>query len=245
MHHQTTSAAALNIASFRVRRARAQALASLLGTATATAAITAVAATLALAPSAARAQGQKPANEQVIVPQVERREVPLPRFPSKDFEIGLFTGVYSTQNFGSSSVSGVRLGYHITEDFFAQFAYAQTKVSDETYRQILPGGIFPTGKDTLKYYNLSAGYNVLPGEVFLGSRRAKATAVYLIGGVGSTSFNAQKRQTFNLGLGMRLLLADRWALQVDMRDHIFSLDLLGKRQSTQNLELTGGLSYFF
>jgi hypothetical protein len=44
---------------------------------------------------------------------------------------------------------------------------------------------------------------------------------------------------------MRLLLADRWALQVDMRDHIFSLDLLGKRQSTQNLELTGGLSYFF
>jgi outer membrane beta-barrel protein len=232
MNNQTTNAAALNTAS-------AKALASLLAVATVAAAV------LALAPAPARAQDQKPANEQVIVPQVERREVPLPRFPSKDFEIGLFTGVYSVQNFGSSSVSGVRLGYHITEDFFAQFAYAQTKVSDETYRQILPGGIFPTGKDTLKYYNLSAGYNVLPGEVFLGSRRAKATAIYLIGGVGSTNFNAQKRQTFNVGLGLRLLLADRWALQVDMRDHIFSLDLLGKRQSTQNLELTGGLSYFF
>ena len=122
---------------------------------------------------------QKPANEQVIVPQVDRRDVKLPRFPSKDFEIGLFTGTYETQNFGASSVSGLRLGYHITEDFFAEAAYAQTKVSDETFRQILPGGIFPTGKDTLKYYNLSAGYNVLPGEVFLGSNRAKATAVYL------------------------------------------------------------------
>ena len=197
-------------------------------------------------PGAARAQAaEKPANEQVIQPQVERRNVPLPRFPSKDFEIGLFTGVYGTQNFGSSSVSGLRLGYHITEDFFAEGVYAQTKVSDETFRQILPGGIFPTGKETLKYYNLSAGYNVLPGEVYIGSNRAKATAVYVIGGVGSTSFNQQKRQTLNFGLGMRLLLADRWALQVDMRDHIFSLDLLGKRQSTQNLELTGGLTYFF
>lgn len=233
MQNKTTNAAALNTAS---AKARAKPLASLLA---------AAAAIVALAPTPARAQDQKPANEQVIVPQVERREVPLPRFPSKDFEIGLFTGVYEVQNFGASSVSGVRLGYHITEDFFAEAAYAQTKVSDETYRQILPGGIFPTGKDTLKYYNLSAGYNVLPGEVFLGSKRAKATAVYLIGGVGSTNFNDQKRQTFNVGLGLRLLLADRWALQVDMRDHIFSLDLLGKRQSTQNLELTGGLTFFF
>ena len=209
--------------------------------------VTVVLAAFALAPMAARAQAQveKPANEQVIVPQVDRRDVKLPRFPSKDFEIGLFTGTYEVQNFGASSVSGLRLGYHITEDFFAEAAYAQTKVSDETYRQILPGGIFPTGSDSLKYYNLSAGYNVLPGEVFLGSKRAKATAVYLIGGVGSTSFNDQKRQTLNFGLGMRLLLADRWALQVDLRDHIFSLDLLGKRQSTQNLELTGGITYFF
>ena len=30
-----------------------------------------------------------------------------------------------------------------------------------------------------------------------------------------------------------------------MRDHIFSLDLLGKRQNTQNVELTGGLSFYF
>ena len=135
--------------------------------------------TFVMAPALVRAQAEKPANEQVIEPQVERRDVKLPRFPSKDFEIGLFTGTYETQNFGASSVSGLRLGYHITEDFFAEAAYAQTKVSDETFRQILPGGIFPTGKDTLKYYNLSAGYNVLPGEVFLGSNRAKATAVYL------------------------------------------------------------------
>ena len=47
------------------------------------------------------------------------------------------------------------------------------------------------------------------------------------------------------GLGMRVLLADWLSVQVDLRDHIFSLDLLGKRESTQNLELTGGLSFYF
>jgi outer membrane beta-barrel protein len=204
-----------------------------------------LAAAMTLSPLVARAQEQKPANEQVIVPQVDRRDVKLPRFPSKDFEIGVFGGTYATQNFGTSAVGGLRVGYHITEDFFAEAVYAQTKVNDELFRQILPGGIFPQTKETLTYYNLSAGYNMLPGEVFIGSTRAKATAIYLIGGVGSTKVNNQKRQTLNFGLGGRLLLADRWALQVDLRDHVFSLDLLGKRQSTQNLELTGGLTFFF
>ena len=34
-------------------------------------------------------------------------------------------------------------------------------------------------------------------------------------------------------------------LQTDVRDHVFSLDLLGQRQSTQNLEVTAGLTCFF
>jgi outer membrane beta-barrel protein len=188
---------------------------------------------------------ERPANEQVIVPEVDRREVKLPRFPSKDIEIGVFGGTYATQNFGTSAVGGVRLGYHISEDIFVEGVYAQTKVSDEAFRRVFPAGIFPQPKQKLTYYNLSAGYNVLPGEVFIGSRYAKATAIYLIGGVGSTRFFEQRRQTFNFGLGVRLMLADRWAVQVDLRDHVFSYDLLGKRENTQNLELTSGLTFYF
>jgi outer membrane beta-barrel protein len=193
----------------------------------------------------AQSPAQPPANPQVIVPEVDRRELRIPKIPSKDFEVGLFGGTYATQNFGASAVGGLRVGYHITEDFFVEAVYAATKVSDENFRQILPGGIFPSPKETLSYYNLSVGVNVLPGEVFLGRNRAKATAVYLIGGIGSTKLDTQRRQTFNFGLGMRLLLAERAAIQVDLRDHVFSLDLLGKRQSTQNLELTTGFSWYF
>jgi outer membrane beta-barrel protein len=191
-------------------------------------------------------QPARPANEQVVVPQVERRDVKLPKFPSKDFEVGAFAGVYSTENFGASGVYGLRLGYHITEDFFVQANLAQTKVSDEAFRQLLPGGgIFPEEEQKLTYYNLSAGWNILPGEVFIGSNRAKATAVYLLAGIGSTKLVERRRQTLNFGLGLRMLLADRAGIHLELRDHVFSTDLLGPRQSTHNLELTGGFAWYF
>ena len=203
-------------------------------------AVTALPAAMAADPADA-----PPTDNQVIVPQVDRRPVKLPRIPSNDFEAGLFTGTYGTQNFGSSLVVGVRGGYHITEDFFVEAAYGQTKVSDASFRQILPGGVFADTKETLKYYNVSAGVNIFPGEAFFGRNTAKATVFYLVGGIGATRFLEQRRQTFNVGFGTRLFLADWVALQVDMRDHVFSLDLLGKRQSTQNLEMTTGVTFFF
>ena len=183
--------------------------------------------------------------QQVIVPEVERREVKLPKFPSKDIAVGLFAGTYATQNFGAAAVVGGRLGYHVTEDWFVEATLGQSKVSDEAFRQVLPGGIFTDPKEKLSYYEFSAGYNLLPGEVFPTAKRAKATAIYLVAGVGSTKFNQQRSQTLSFGLGGRLLLTERAAVQFDIRDHIFSLDLLGKRQSTHNLELTGGFTYYF
>ncbi len=194
----------------------------------------------------AQTQAPRPANEQVVVPQVERRDVKLPRYPSKDIEVGLIGGIYSTENFGASAVYGLRLGYHITEDFFVQANLAQTTVSDENFRQLLPGGgIFPRPEEKLTYYNVSAGWNVLPGEVFIGSARAKATSLYLLAGIGSTKLAERRNSTLNFGVGFRALLADRAAAHIELRDHVFSIDLLGPRQSTHNLELTVGFSWFF
>jgi outer membrane beta-barrel protein len=183
--------------------------------------------------------------EQVIDPQVARREIKLPKYPSRDVAVGLYVGTYATQNFGSSAVAGMRLSYHVTEDIFVDATLGQTKVSDEAFRQVLPGGIFANKSETLRYWGVSAGYNVLPGEVFLGRSNAKASQGYVLAGIGNTDFAGQSRQTLHIGFGVRLILGDRWAVQADVRDHMYSLDLLGLRQSTQNLEVTGGLSFYF
>jgi outer membrane beta-barrel protein len=200
---------------------------------------------------AAQTTTPQPSNEQVIQPQVERREVKLPKYPSKDFELGAYVGTYAMQNFGSSLVYGVRLGYHISEDIFVQAVYGQTTVTDEAFRQILPGGIFAQPEETLKYYNLSVGYNILPGEVFWGRSTAFASSLYVIAGIGNTNFvasdkvNHRNRQTINYGAGIRVLFHDRISVQMDMRQHIFDLDILGKNESTKNLEWTGGVSFYF
>ncbi|MBL8305843.1 MAG: outer membrane beta-barrel domain-containing protein [Rubrivivax sp.] len=191
-------------------------------------------------------QPPKPAGEQVITPQVDRRELKLPRFASNDISVGLLAGRYATANFGSSTVTGLRLGYHITEDVFVEGAYGRAKVTDEAFRQIFPnGGIFPTPKQNLTYYNVVAGYNLLPGEVFFGRSNAKISQGYVVAGVGSTDFAGQKRQTVVAGFGLRVVFTSWFAAQVDVRDHIYSLDLLGKRQSNHNLEATAGLTFTF
>jgi outer membrane beta-barrel protein len=215
-------------------------------------ALCSLAAALALGAASVHAQGtpaagaaEKPANEQVIEPKVPRRDVRVPKIPSNDFMVGAYLGSYSSEDFGASFVYGARIGYHITEDFFVEAVYGTTKVSDENYRQILPGGVFPTKEETLEYYNLSVGYNVLPGEVFIGRSYAWASALYLIAGVGSTKFLGQSSQTIDVGLGFRVFLKDWAALQVDFRDHIYTLDLLGQSKSTNNLEFTFGATFFF
>jgi outer membrane beta-barrel protein len=184
-------------------------------------------------------------SDQVIVPQVERREVHKPKYPSNDFEIGLFAGTYSSQNFGTSFNYGARLGYDITEDFFVEATYGRTKVSDKEFRQILPGGIFTAAQEKLKYYDLSVGWNFLPGEIFIGKNWAKASTMYAVGGIGNTSFDSQRMQTWNFGVGAKLFLADWVALRVDVRDHLYTLDLLGKRSTTQNPDLSVGFAFFF
>jgi outer membrane beta-barrel protein len=219
-------------------------------------AVMALSPALALAqttPAATPAAGtpNQTSNEQVIQPQVERRQIKLPKLPSKDFEIGLYTGTYAVQNFGSNLVYGVRLGYHISEDLFVHAVYGQTKVSDDNFRLILPNGLFAQPTETLKYYNLSAGYNVLPGEVFFGRNTAFASSLYVIGGIGSTNFvdsskiNRRSRQTINYGGGLRVLFFDRFSAQVDVRQHLFTLDILGRNETTKNIEWTAGLSYYF
>jgi outer membrane beta-barrel protein len=185
------------------------------------------------------------APEPVVQPQVERRELKPASYPSRDFAIGLFGGSYATQNFGTNGVGGLRLGYHITEDFFVDITVARTKVSDEAFRQVLPGGIFATAEQTLEYYAISAGWNLISGEAFFGRRTAMPLQVYLVAGAGSTDFAGQRKQTVHAGLGLRVNLSSRFAVQADVRNHSFALDLLGRRETTQNPEITLGLTAYF
>ena len=185
-------------------------------------------------------------SEQLIQPEIQRREVKLAAIDSENFEATAFFGLLSVEDFGANFVTGARLAYHINEDLFVEAALAQSKAGKTSYERLSGGpGLLTSAQRQITYYNVSLGFNLLPGEAFLTQKTSFNTALYIIGGMGTTEFGGSDRLTMNLGGGFRLLAADWLAFHIDVRDHIFKIDMLGEDKTANNLEVTFGLSAFF
>jgi outer membrane beta-barrel protein len=183
---------------------------------------------------------------QVIDPEVARREIKEPAIDREDFEIGGYIGIMGIEDFGSNVSYGVRLAYHITEGFFVEGTVGQSEGGLTSF-EVLSGGarLITDSERMMTYYNLNVGYNILPGEVFIGEGRAYNTNLYLIAGLGSTRFAGDDRFSVNVGAGYRFLLTDSVALHLDFRDHLFDIDLLGEEKTAHNLEGHLGFTVFF
>ena len=187
-----------------------------------------------------------PDTELIFEPKVERREIKTPRIDTEDFELGLYGGLLSVEDFGVNPVIGVRAAYHITEDFFTELAVAQSRTTKTSFERLSGAAeLLSDDERLLTYYNISLGYNLLPGEVFVGGKRSFNSALYVIGGIGSTRFAGDDRFTFNLGAGYRFLATDWLAIHADVRDHLFKSDLIGEERRTNNIEITLGATFFF
>ena len=182
----------------------------------------------------------------VIEPDIDRREIEPAKIDTEDFEVGIFAGQMSVEDFGVNTVAGARFAYHITEGMFLELTAGQTETELTSFERLSGAAQLLTDEERdYSYYNLSLGYNLLPGEGFIGRNRALNTALYLIGGVGKTTFAGDDRFTLNLGLGLRLMPLDWLAVHADFRDHIFDIDLLGREKRTHNLEAHVGVTFFF
>jgi outer membrane beta-barrel protein len=182
----------------------------------------------------------------VIEPDVERREIEPPRIDTEDFEVGVFAGQISVEDFGVNTIMGARFAYHVTEGFFVELAGGKADTELTSFERLSGAAQLLTDSERdYSYYNVSLGYNVFPGEHFIGKNRAMNTATYVIGGVGKTTFAGDDRFTINVGMGMRLMPLDWLAIHGDIRDHIFDIDLLGQEKTSHNLEAHLGVTFFF
>ena len=195
------------------------------------------------------AAAQPPADDagkSIIEPQVERREIKRPKIEASDFEVGVYGGILSIEDFESNAVYGARLAYNLTEDFFLEASLGRSRAGRTSYENLSGSAeILTDSERDYTYYALSAGWNALPGEVFVGKNRAYNTAFYLVTGIGSTRFGGDDLFTVNAGFGYRILPTDWIAVHFDVRDYIFDTDLLGKKKIVNNLEAHLGLSFFF
>lgn len=180
----------------------------------------------------------------IIEPELEQREVKVPKIDTEDFEVGIYAGALNVEDFGSSVVSGIRLGLHATEDFFLEGAWGQATISDDSFRQLsLP--LFDDKEIGVEFYSLSLGYNVLPGEAYFGTRVLTSSG-YVLFGLGNTHFESEGDSfTVVLGMGLRVLANDWLSIRFEAKGHEFETDILGKKKFSHNFETSFSLGVFF
>ena len=181
--------------------------------------------------------------EQVIEPDIYRRDINVPRIDTENFEVTAYYGVLDVEDFGTEPAYGLRVAYHITEDFFLEGAYGLSETSDETLENLTTFNILRD--EDITYYSVSIGYNIFPGEIFLGRNFAMTSSFYLMFGVGNVEFNDEDEFAYNVGFGMKVLPKDWLSLRVDVRDIVYETDLLGDNEFTNNFEISANIGVFF
>jgi outer membrane beta-barrel protein len=200
----------------------------------------------AQAPAASGTPLEESAPPRVIEPEVSRRQIKVPHIRSSNVELGLTYGALSIEDFGTHPVYGFTAGYHITEDFFFQAEAGRSRAGRTSF-ETLGGNIqlLTESERRFTYYDLSLGYNFLPGEAFLGRGIAMTNAFYLLGGIGGTDFAGDTKFTVNFGAGYRIVPVDWLAVHVTVQDRVFQSSLLGSTKLTNNLEARLGTTVFF
>tara|TARA_R110001583_G_scaffold47630_6_gene149175 strand:+ start:362 stop:1024 length:663 start_codon:yes stop_codon:yes gene_type:complete len=182
----------------------------------------------------------------VVEPDNTQREAYEAQIDSEFFELGAYAGILAIEDFGSSSVFGVKASFHATEDFFLQANYGQAEAGLSTAEYIYGDSetSIITDRD-YRYYNLLVGYNLFPGETFVTQDLTFNSAFYLVAGAGNTDFADNNHFTITVGSGYRIILKDWLTINVDFRDHSFEAEIGPKTKRTHNLEFSTGLTAFF
>ena len=197
------------------------------------------------APDTAQAEDENAPPPRVVDPEVTRRKITVPKIRSRNIEVGVDYGVLSIEDFGTHPSYGITAAYHITEDFFFQAEVGRARAGNTSFETLSGISLLTDSERRFTYYDLSLGYNFLPGEAFIGRGHALTSAFYLIGGIGGTDFAGDTKFTVNFGAGYRVVPTDWLAFHITVQDRVFQSSLFGTAKLTNNIEARIGTTVFF
>jgi len=183
--------------------------------------------------------------DEVINPDIKRRKFDESRIDTENFELGFSGGVMSIEDFGSSNSFAAKTAYHINENWFIEATVGQADTNPTSWEILTGGRIVDPEETELTYYNVSLGFNIFPGEIFLSTKYVFNTSYYLMAGLGNTTLGGDEFFTYNFGSGFKIFPTDWVALRIGFQNHIFTHDVLGLDRSVQNLEAHIGASFYF
>jgi len=184
--------------------------------------------------------------DDMVMADIERREVLEDILDSENFEFGMQLGLISIEDFESNLWVSGHFAYHINEYFYAKALYGYSKAGQTSFEQLANVPPLLTDEQRkLSYYGLNIGYNLLPGEVFLSKDLVFNSMFSIEIGGGSTKFAGNNQFTFNFTANYRLFLTDWLTWDIGMTDYVFDTTITGKSKTSHNLNLTTGVAFYF
>ena len=165
------------------------------------------------------------------------------KIDKESIEIGFSVGVLNIEDFPASTSSAINLSIKATEDFFLQANFLQTGTVELSQEEQIISPNYSSGARKFEHYDLLLGYNFFQGEFFNKDKTANLSALYLVGGVGETSFGQENRFSVTAGIGYRTSFWRKWNLHVDFRDYVYQSSTLSDNELLHNFNYSFGLSY--
>lgn len=163
------------------------------------------------------------------------------------FDVGVLFGTINIEDVTSEFVVGLNITFKASEDFFLQYNYLQTEMSDSSWER--SGNFnYDLGDDrTFSHYDLLIGYNIFQGEIFAGENKSHLSNLYVVAGVGDTDFGGEQNFTYTFGVGYQVELFRRFVVRADYRDYIFESSLVVGDEDDwmHNTQVSLGIGYLF
>ena len=165
------------------------------------------------------------------------------------YELGVYTGFLSVEDFNTNPVIGLSFVYHIDPKWFAQFNYGTSRVSRNSFEDAFvgeddPGYLADSDRD-FTYMTIAGAYQILHGRSYFRESGKYNSGFYLLGGLGNVEFAGHSGTSIVVGASYRIVRTDWLLIHFDYRNHIFDREFLGENKQTFNNELVVGFNYFF
>lgn len=177
---------------------------------------------------------------------IDRRTVLEDILDNENFEVGVQFGIMSIEDFESNPWVSAHFAYHITEFFYAKALYGQSNAGITSFEKLVNVPPLLTDEERkLSYYGLNIGYNLMPGEVFLGRDFALNSVFSIELGGGTTTFAGDEKFTVNVTANYRVFLTDWITWDIGMSDYIFDTAITGENKTSHNLNFVTGFAVYF
>ncbi len=179
----------------------------------------------------------------IYQPKIKRFDVKESMIDGQDFELGVFYGQISIEDFGVTQLTGIKFSYHFTEDFFLSFEGGKAEAGFTSAEELFNINI--TDEREYLFYDVLIGWRMLPGEAFIGSSIALNSAFYFAIGGGNVDFAGENEFSLNFAAGYQVIYNDWLAFSFDTRSHMFNSELFSEAKTTINQSMSIGISIYF